>query len=93
VKNLIKKRWHEMKKKIRNKIQKGRIRYAFSVSRDPEGNTALYAVRQRFSQKKDRYVNDVKGKDKYGPVAKPVTLEEASGILAAGLESGWSENG
>lgn len=82
-----------MKKKIRNKIRKGKIRYAFSVSKDTEGNTALYAVRQCFSKKKERYVNDVKGKDKHGPVAKPVTLEEASGILAAGLESGWSGNG
>ena len=80
-------------KKIRNKIRKGKIRYAFSVSTDTEGNAALYAVRQCFSKKKERYVNDVKGKDKHGPVAKPVTLEEASGILAAGLESGWSGNG
>jgi len=77
------------KKQIRNKIQKGKIRYAFAVSTDVEGNPALYAVRQRFSKTKERYVNDVKGKDKHGPVAKPVTLEEASGILAAGLASEW----
>lgn len=77
------------KKQIRNKIPKGKIRYAFAVSTDPEGNPALYAVRQRFSKTKERYVNDVKGKDKHGPVAKPVTLEEASGILAAGLASKW----
>lgn len=82
-----------MKKKIRNKIQKGKIRYAFSVSKDPDGNAALYAVRQCFSKKKGRYINDVKGKDKYGPVAKPVTLEEARGILAAGLASEWPSNG
>ena len=77
------------KKQIRNKIQKGKTRYAFAVSTDAEGNLALYAVRQRFSKTKERYVNDVKGKDKHGPVAKPVTLEEASGILAAGLASEW----
>jgi len=77
------------KKQIRNKIQKGKIRYAFAVSTDADGNPALYAVRQRFSKTKERYVNDVKGKDKHGPVAKPVTLEEASGILAAGLASEW----
>ena len=77
------------KKQIRNKIEKGKIRYAFAVSTDAEGNPALDAVRQRFSKTKERYVNDVKGKDKHGPVAKPVTLEEASGILAAGLASEW----
>ena len=77
------------KKQIRNKIQKGKIRYAFAVSTDAEGTPALYAVRQRFSKTKERYVNDVKGKDKHGPVAKPVTLEEASGLLAAGLASEW----
>ena len=81
------------KKKIRNKIPEGKIRYAFAVSKDAEGNPALYAVRQRFSKKKERYVNDVKGKNKQGPVARPVTLEEASAILAAGLESKWSRNG
>ena len=80
------------KKQIRNKIQKGKIRYAFAVSTDADGNPALYAVRQRFSKTKERYVNDVKGKDKHGPVAKPVTLEEASGILAAGLASEWQGN-
>ena len=81
------------KKKIRSKIPKGKIRYAFAVSTDAEGNPALYAVRQSFSKKKERYVNDVKGKDRHGPVAKPVTLEEANGILAAGLESEWPGNG
>ena len=77
------------KKQIRNKIPKGKIRYAFAVSTDADGNPALYAVRQRFSKTKERYVNDVQGKGKHGPVAKPVTLEEASGILAAGLASEW----
>ena len=81
------------KKKIRNRIPEGKIRYAFAVSTDAEGNPTLYAVRQRFSKKKERYVNDVKGKDRHGPVARTVTLEEASGILAAGLESEWSGNG
>jgi len=64
----------------------------FAVSTDAEGNPALYAVRQRFSKKKERYVNDVKGKDRHAPVAKTVTLEEASGIVAAGLERAWSGN-
>ena len=82
-----------MTKKIQNKIRKGKVRYAFSVSIGPDGNAALYAIRQCFSKKKGRYVNDVKGKDKHGPVAKAVTLAEASEILAAGLESGWPGNG
>ena len=77
-------------KKVRNKIPNGKIRYAFAVSQDAEGNPALYAVRQRFSKKKKRYVNDIDGKAQRGPVAKPVSLEEAHDLLAAGLESEWS---
>lgn len=80
-------------KKIRNKIPKGKIRYAFAVSKDAEGNPSLYAVRQSFSKKKGRYVNDIDGKAERGPVAKPVSLEEANEILASGLDSGWSGNG